>query len=103
MGYLPFAQNLREIGQYYNLYQDVMAYWHETMPSSMIYDLSYAKLVHDFEGNIRALLEHFVNTIGQRTVYPFTRTSVLEQQREPGTGSRACLSEICKLLEKLRV
>ena len=56
VGYLPFAQNLREIGQYYNLYQDVMAYWHETMPE-YIYDLSYEKLVHDFEGNIRALLE----------------------------------------------
>ena len=52
-----YSYDLNELGQYYNLYQDLMQHWHQVLPG-FIYDLSYESLVADTEGKVRALLEY---------------------------------------------
>lgn len=53
MGY-SFDQ--RDVAQYYLLYRDLMAFWHEKFPGR-IYDLDYQSLTEDQEGETRRLLE----------------------------------------------
>jgi len=52
-----YSYDLTELGQYYNLYLDLMEYWRNTLPGS-IYDLSYERLVADQEIETRKLLEY---------------------------------------------
>ena len=52
-----YSYDLAELGQYYNLYLDMMAYWKSTLPG-FIYDFSYERLVSDQENQIRALLDY---------------------------------------------
>ena len=52
-----YSYDLAELGQYYNLYLDLMEYWRNTLPGS-IYDLSYERLVADQEVETRKLLEY---------------------------------------------
>jgi len=52
-----YANNLNELGQYYNLYHDLMDHWHEVLPD-FIYDIQYEDLVADQEKQSRALLEY---------------------------------------------
>ena len=52
-----FSYDMTELGQYYNLYLDLMAYWRSTLPG-FIYDLSYETLVADQENQIRQLLDY---------------------------------------------
>jgi tetratricopeptide (TPR) repeat protein len=52
-----YAYDLRELGHYYLLFQDLMRYWHEVFPGK-IYDISYEKLVLDQEAETRKLLAH---------------------------------------------
>jgi tetratricopeptide (TPR) repeat protein len=51
-----FSYDMTELGQYYNLYLDLMEHWRDTLPG-FIYDLSYETLVADQENQIRALLD----------------------------------------------
>ena len=55
-GELRFAYDLTELGQYYCLYQDLMAYWHEVLPG-FVFELSYEDLVTNQEATTRRLLE----------------------------------------------
>lgn len=50
-----YAYSLTELGQYYNVYQSVMAYWHQLFPGS-IHDVHYEQLVADPEAESRRLL-----------------------------------------------
>jgi len=52
-----YSYDLTELGQYYNLYLDLMRHWKSTLPG-FIYELSYQDLVIDQEKQIRQLLEH---------------------------------------------
>lgn len=52
-----YASNLEELGGYYRLYEDLMAYWHELLPQR-IYPLSYERLTADTEAEVRRLLDH---------------------------------------------
>jgi tetratricopeptide (TPR) repeat protein len=52
-----YAHDLRDIGEFYNLYTDMMAFWRETFPGK-IYDLNYEALTEDQEGETRKLLEY---------------------------------------------
>ena len=52
-----YSYDMTELGQYYNLYVDLVEYWNNTLPG-FIYDLSYERLVADQEGQIRKLLEY---------------------------------------------
>lgn len=51
-----YAYNLEELGQYYLLYERLMAHWREVMPGS-IYELSYEAMVNDQQGSTRQVLE----------------------------------------------
>ena len=52
-----YAYDLRELGQYYNLYRDLMNHWHSVLPD-FIYDIQYEDVVADQEKQSRALLEY---------------------------------------------
>ncbi len=51
-----YAHDLREIGEFYHLYTDMMTFWREKFPGK-IYDLNYEALTEDQEGETRKLLE----------------------------------------------
>jgi len=51
-----YSYDLAELGQYYNLYLNLMEYWENTLPG-FIYELNYERLVADQENQTRKLLE----------------------------------------------
>jgi len=52
-----YAYDLKELGQYYRLYQDLMAHWRRVLPGAF-YELRYEDLVADQETQTRRLLEY---------------------------------------------
>jgi Flp pilus assembly protein TadD len=50
-----YAYNLKELGQYYNLYEDLMSHWHNIAPKQ-IFDIQYEDLLENFEPNVKSLL-----------------------------------------------
>ena len=50
-----YAYNLEELGKFYNLYSEIMAYWHKVFPAC-IYDISYESLVKHQEKETKNLL-----------------------------------------------
>ena len=52
----PFSYDLRELGEYYLAYRDLMDHWHGLMPDSIL-RLDYEKLVSDQENESRRLLD----------------------------------------------
>lgn len=53
----PFAYDLREIGEYYKLYQDMMEAWHRLMPG-VIHDVAYEDVVRDLPNAARGILDY---------------------------------------------
>jgi len=51
-----YAYDLEELGQYYNLYEDLMQHWHHIAPGKIL-DLQYETLLDNFEPEVRKLLE----------------------------------------------
>jgi len=51
-----YAHDLVELGQYYNLYRDLMSYWEEVIPGFM-YTLSYEEMVSDQQNQTKNLLD----------------------------------------------
>lgn len=51
-----FAYDLKSLGQFHNLYRELMAHWHREFPG-VIYDISYESLTQNPEAEIRDLLE----------------------------------------------
>lgn len=51
-----YAYDLVELGQYYNLYRDLMAYWEKILPGFM-YPLRYEEMVSDQQNQTRKLLD----------------------------------------------
>lgn len=52
---LGFAYDLEDLGTYYRMYEDLMAFWHEKFPGR-IYDLNYERLTESQEDETRKLL-----------------------------------------------
>ncbi|MCP4023669.1 MAG: tetratricopeptide repeat protein [Desulfobacteraceae bacterium] len=52
-----YAYDLKELGQYYNLYLDLMEHWETTLPG-FIHEINYEKLVSDQENQTRKLVEY---------------------------------------------
>lgn len=50
-----YAYNLKELGQYYNLYEDLMSHWHSIAPEQ-IFDIQYEDLLDNFEHHVAGLL-----------------------------------------------
>ncbi len=54
---MGFAYDLEDLGIYYRMYEDLMAFWHEKFPGR-IYDLNYERLTENQEEETRNLLEY---------------------------------------------
>lgn len=54
---LSFAFNLDDLGEYYNLYLDMMDFWREKFPNRII-DVNYEAFTQDQEGETRKLLKN---------------------------------------------
>jgi len=55
-GSLGFCYNLNKIGEYYNLYKDLMLFWDKKF-KNQIYHLSYENLINDKEKEVKKLLD----------------------------------------------
>lgn len=51
-----YKNDLKELGQYYKAYEDLMAYWNEVLPDQ-VYEASYEKMVDYSESEIPTLVE----------------------------------------------
>jgi hypothetical protein len=54
---MGFGFDLRDVAEYYRMYVDMMAFWHEKFPGR-IYDLKYETLTEHQEDETRNLLKH---------------------------------------------
>jgi hypothetical protein len=52
-----YTYDLRELGQVFRAYLELMDYWHKEFPN-YIYDISYENVIEDQESETRALLEY---------------------------------------------
>jgi tetratricopeptide (TPR) repeat protein len=93
-----YAYDLRELGEYYRLYADLMEYWRGTLPG-VIYDIYYEELIADQEGQTRQLLE-YCNLPWDEACLGFYRsgrnvqTASSAQVRQPIYSSSVKLSEL---------
>jgi tetratricopeptide (TPR) repeat protein len=55
-GGLNFSYNQRELGAYYNLYLDLMNYWHDLFPAS-IYEANYEKIINNPKNEINKIID----------------------------------------------
>ena len=55
-GSLGFCYNLDKLGNYFNLYKDLMMFWKKKFKTD-VYDLSYEKLINNREKEVRGLLD----------------------------------------------
>ena len=51
-----YSHDLKELGQYYNLYKDLMEHWHKVLPG-FIHDVQYEDMIGDQAQQTRALLD----------------------------------------------
>jgi tetratricopeptide (TPR) repeat protein len=56
-GDVAFAYDLRELGNYYRHYEELMAHWHALMPPERYTELHYEDVVADLEREARRLVE----------------------------------------------
>ena len=54
---LLFTNDFDDFGKYYNLYEDLMSFWHHKFPN-LIYDLNYEKLIDQPQKEISRLLKY---------------------------------------------
>jgi hypothetical protein len=52
-----YGYDLAELGEFHNLYSDLMDHWHKVLPG-VVHDVRYEDFVADQEGQSRALIEH---------------------------------------------
>ncbi len=52
----PCANDLEDLGHYHRLYQDLMAFWHRTLPGRFM-DVEYADIVDQPEATVRRVLD----------------------------------------------
>jgi Tfp pilus assembly protein PilF len=82
-----YAYDLRELGEYYNLYQELMDYWYNILPGYIL-GIQYEDIVGNHEDTTRKLLEYCELPWDEaclsfhRTVRP-VRTASVEQVRRP--------------------
>ena len=54
---LLFTNDFDDFGKYYNLYEDLMSFWHQKFPN-LVYDLNYEKLIDQPKKEISELLKY---------------------------------------------
>ena len=52
-----YSSNLEELGEYYRVYESLMAFWYELLPDK-IYRMSYEKMIADPDNQVRELLNY---------------------------------------------
>ena len=52
---LPFTNDLNDLGNYYNLYEDLMKFWEDKFPKQ-IYHMNYDQLIENSENEIKKML-----------------------------------------------
>lgn len=55
---LDYANDLGELGRYYNAYEAMMVHWRTVLPPGAMLELRYEDLVTDFEMQVRRLLDY---------------------------------------------
>jgi tetratricopeptide (TPR) repeat protein len=108
----PFSYDLRELGRFHRLYQQLMAGWDRLLPAGSVLQLSYEGLVADLEGGARRLVEHCglpwdEACLSFHTTARPVRTASLAQVRQPIYSSsvgrwRRYEKELAPLMETLR-
>ena len=53
---LGWTYNQNELGTYYNLYKDIMTFWHDLLPN-YIFDIKYEELINDQNKQSKALIK----------------------------------------------
>ena len=53
---LGWTYNQNELGTYYNLYKDIMTFWHDLLPN-YIFDIKYEELINDQSKQSKALIK----------------------------------------------
>jgi hypothetical protein len=102
-----YAYDLGDLGEYYRLYADLMAFWHEKYPN-VIYDVCYERLTENQEEETRRLLE-FCNLEWQEECLNFHKTkrlvktiSATQVRREMYRGSSEAWRKFERHLQPLR-
>jgi len=54
---LLFTNDLDDLGKFYNLYEDLMSFWHQQFPN-LVYNLNYEKLINQPEEETSKLLKY---------------------------------------------
>jgi len=55
---MPFAPDLTAIGRYFRGYAELMGSWRAALPTGVMHEVEYERIVADFEGTARALLDY---------------------------------------------
>lgn len=87
-GHAPFAYDLRELGEYYNLYTRLMRHWQNVLPAERLLTVRYESLVADPEAELRKTLgycglEFDARCLQHRAVHRPVATLSAVQVREP--------------------
>ena len=53
---LPFSNDLKDLGSYYNLYEDLIKFWEDIFPNEL-FSMNYSQLIDDPEFEIRKMLK----------------------------------------------
>jgi len=54
---MNFTYSLKEVGEYYRRYMQLMEHWHTVVPSEYLLDVSYENLVKNFEVETKRVLD----------------------------------------------
>jgi hypothetical protein len=54
---MNFSYNFKELGEYYVRYMQLMEHWHTVIPKQNLLDVSYERLVTNFEVETRRILD----------------------------------------------
>ncbi len=55
---IDYSYDLGELGRYYRGYAALMAHWHRVLPPGTILDVTYEKLIANFESEARRIVAH---------------------------------------------
>ncbi|MGN6260035.1 MAG: sulfotransferase [Ralstonia sp.] len=55
-GEQPFSYDLAELGEFYTVYQKLMAHWTQVLPADRFIEVDYERVVDDLEGEARRLV-----------------------------------------------
>ena len=84
----PFSYDLRELGRFHRMYQELMAGWRRLLPEGTVLEVVYEELVADLETGARRMVDHCglpwdETCLSFHTAARPVRTASLAQVRRP--------------------